>query len=149
MPDVLTDEQLRAIVEEADVALRDNELRHQEIAEYRAWALATLERRAKAARGLRIDGTERTISTMDVNTTGKSAAVKRGAARATRKHVAQQKFYEHDKTITEIAAELKETRERVSSWMKKVDPRPIPAHHVEYLHKKYGIPRNAWVKRAN
>lgn len=94
---------------------------------------------------LRTDDTKRTIRSMDVNTHGRSASVKRGAGRATRKHPAQKRLYERGKTITDIAAELKEGRPRVSSWFAEGDAqRPIPRHHAEYLRDKYGIPINVW-----
>ena len=99
---------------------------------------------------LRHDGSDSTIRTMNVNTEGQSAAVKRGAARATRKHVAQQKFYEAGKTITQVAEDMKLTREQVSSWMAKGSGnRPIPARYAELLRKTYGIPRSAWTRIAD
>jgi hypothetical protein len=99
---------------------------------------------------LRRHDTERTIRTMDVNTQGKSASVKRGAGRATRKHPAQKRLYERGKTITDIAGELKEGRPRVSSWFADGDTnRPIPRRHAEHLRDRYGIPLNAWLRIAD
>jgi hypothetical protein len=108
------------------------------------------ELRAAAAEEVDMNSTDSTLRTMDVNTSGKSPALKRGVARATRKHIAQQKFYAAGKTISDIAVELHEGRERVSSWMAKGDAcRPIPSRHVEYLKKHYDVPRSAWAKTAD
>lgn len=93
---------------------------------------------------------ERIIRSMDVNTQGRSANVKRGAGRATRKHPAQKKLYEKGKTITDVAAELGEGRPRVSAWFADGEAnRPIPKRHAEKLRDKYGIPMNAWSRVAD
>jgi hypothetical protein len=101
--------------------------------------------------GLRIDRTNSTIRSMDVNTQGQSEAVKRGAGRATRKHPAQRKLYERGRTITDVAKELGEGRPRVSAWFAPVGKgnRPIPRRHAETLHQKYGIPFAAWARVAD
>jgi hypothetical protein len=97
-----------------------------------------------------MNDTDSTLRTMDVNTAGRSASVKRGAGRATRKHPAQKKLYEKGKTITDIAADLGEGRPRVSSWFAGGDAnRPIPRRHAEKLHDKYGIPLSAWSRIAD
>lgn len=93
---------------------------------------------------------ERTIRTMDVNPGNATAAVKRAIGRATRKHLAQVKLYEKGVTITALAAELGETRARVSSWFADGDAnRAVPERHVETMRKKYGIPRSAWTRIAS
>jgi hypothetical protein len=107
--------------------------------------------RADAANtAIDMNDTDSTLRTMDVNTAGRSASVKRGAGRATRKHPAQKKLYEKGKTITDIAADLGEGRPRVSSWFAGGDAnRPIPRRHAEKLHDKYGIPLSAWSRIAD
>lgn len=82
---------------------------------------------------------------MNVDTRGKSEAVRRAAGRATRKHPAQEAFYRANVTIGQVAKLLGEGRPRVSSWMAEGDAlRPIPRRHVITLTKKYGIPASAW-----
>lgn len=95
----------------------------------------------------------RIVRTMNVDTRGRPAAVKRGAGRATRQHPAQKKLYEAGVTITDVARELRETRARVSSWMAEDEAgksdkpkanRPIPRHHAVYLRDRYGVPLGVW-----
>lgn len=107
------------------------------------------ERRMKEA-GLHLDTPERTIRVMDVNTHGMADDVKRGAARATRKHPAQKRLYRKGVTITKLAAELKEGRPRVSAWFAEgAGNRPIPRRHAEHLREKYGIPLSDWSRVAD
>ena len=135
----------RALIEQLREAFRLRiESEERELAALEA-AAATLEKG-----DLTIDRTERTIRTMDVNTGSTDARVKSGAGRATRKHPAQKKLYQQGKTITSLAAELKEGRPRVSAWFAKGDAnRPIPKHHADHLREKYGIPLNAWDRVAD
>lgn len=87
---------------------------------------------------------------MNVDTRGKSESVKRGAARATRKHRAQRKLYEAGVSLTDVARELGEGRPRVSSWFAPGETnRPIPRQHAEYLLAKYGIPLSDWRRIAD
>lgn len=100
--------------------------------------------------GLQGSRSDRTIPDMDVDTSGQSVSVKRGAGRATRKHEAQRKLYEKGHTITSIAAELNEGRPRVSAWFAVGDSnRPIPRRHAEYLRDKYEIPLSVWSRIAD
>lgn len=131
----------------ADAALR-GDARAVDVATAALRAVAQAAREIEAAR-LTADPPERTIRTVDVDTRGMPASVKRGAARATRRHVAQQRFYAARKTITDIAGELRETRERVSSWMAVGSGnRPIPRRHAEYLRERYHVPLAAWKRIA-
>lgn len=114
-----------------------------------AWLAAEDERLARAS-AVDTGGTKRIIRTMDVNTHGSPANVKRGAGRATRKHPAQKRLYEKGKTITDVASDLGEGRPRVSSWFADGDAnRPIPRRHAEKLRDKYGIPLTAWSRIAD
>ena len=90
----------------------------------------------------------RIVSIMNVDDTGQTSAVKRAIARGRRNHPAQVILYEAGVTITDLAAELKETRQRVSAWMsdKPKDLRGIPRRHVDYLKRKYKIPASAWAR---
>lgn len=95
-------------------------------------------------------GSNRSIGSMDVDTTGQPARVKLGAARARRKHPAQRALYEHGKTVTSIAAELGEGRPRVNAWFADGEAnRPIPRRHAERLRDRYGIPLSAWARIAD
>ena len=101
--------------------------------------------------GLTGGATGRIVSTMDVDGTGQSEAVKRGIARGRRNHPAQVAFYENGVTIKDVAAELRETRARVSAWM-SADPkavRAIPSRHAEHLKRRFGIPLSAWARIAD
>ncbi|HET6283890.1 MAG TPA: hypothetical protein VFH73_23245 [Polyangia bacterium] len=92
--------------------------------------------------------TGRIVSVMNVDDTGQTSAVKRAIARGRRNHPAQVILYEAGVTITDVATELKETRQRVSAWMsdRPKDLRGIPRRHVEYLKRKYKIPASAWAR---
>jgi len=101
-------------------------------------------------KALHHDRTNRIMHGMDVNTSAHPESVKRGAARATRKHPAQRKLYERGRTITDVAKELGEGRPRVSAWMAKGEAnRPIPRRHAETLRARYGIPLTAWDRIAD
>lgn len=91
---------------------------------------------------------DRIVRVMNVDDTGQSSAVKRAISRGRRNHPAQVLFYEAGVTITDVAAELKETRQRVSAWMadNPKDLRAIPRRHVEHLKRKYKIPASAWAR---
>src|SRR5688572_7411553 len=105
---------LLRLADEADAAASRSEATAANLREQ----AATLRALAEKAGAAGIDGdadvvsvlhstdSERTIRTMDVNTQGRSASVKRGAGRATRKHPGQKRLYEKGKTITAIAAGL-------------------------------------------
>lgn len=126
-------EAIAALMAEADADER-------EAARKRALA-AGLESR------LRGDDTDDTIRDMNVDTRGKSEAVKRAVGRATRKHPAQEAFYRAGVTIGQVAKELGEGRPRVSSWMADGDGcRPIPRRHVVTLKERYHIPASAWAR---
>lgn len=104
-----------------------------------------------ARMGLPSDPTGRIVSSMNVDDTGQSEAVKRAIARGRRNHPAQVILYEAGVTITDVAAELKETRQRVSAWMSD-DPkavRAIPRRVAEHLKRKYKIPLSAWSRIAD
>ena len=93
--------------------------------------------------------TNSTVSPMDVNTQHATEDVKRGAARATRKHKALKRLYEKGRTVTSIALELGEGRPRVSAWFAEGDGnRPIPRRHADYLRDKYNIPHAWWARIA-
>lgn len=107
------------------------------------------ELEAMAERRVDTGSTERIIRTMDVNTHRSPVHVKRGAARATRNNPAQKRLYEKGKTITDIAADLKEGRPRVSSWFAEGEAqRPIPRRHAEFLRDTYDIPLK-WFRVAD
>jgi hypothetical protein len=93
---------------------------------------------------LRHDATVDTTVNVDLDTRGKSEAVRRAAGRATRQHPALKKFYEHNVTVGQVAQRLGEGRPRVSSWMAAEDPRPIPRRCQKLLEKWYGVPESAW-----
>lgn len=115
-----------------------------------AAALAGNEAR-ESSMGLPNDSTGRIVSSMNVDDTGQSEAVKRAIARGRRNHPAQVILYEAGVTITDVAAELKETRQRVSAWMSD-DPkavRAIPRRVAEHLKRKYKIPLSAWTRIAD
>lgn len=81
----------------------------------------------------------RTIRAMNVDTQGQPEAVKRGAARATRKHPAQELLYKAGLTISDLAGLLGEKRSRVSAWMAQgTSQRPVPATQADRMAK--GIP---------
>jgi hypothetical protein len=150
-----TPETLRRLANEADeqaASLR----READILEQQGVTLRKLAD-DKESSGLQHGTGERIISAMDVNASGQSSAVKRGAARATRKHPAQVKLYSRKVegapagiTIKDLATELDETRARVSSWFATGHAnRPVPRHHAEFMRKKYGIPLSAWARIAD
>lgn len=100
---------------------------------------------------------DRTIRAMDVDTQGQTEAVRRGAARATRKHPAQELLYKAGLTITGLAVLLGEKRSRVSAWMAQgASQRPVPASLADKMAKgivtKSGtvlrIPRTIWARIA-
>lgn len=115
-----------------------------------AVSLADWPRLLPEPKGLHDDRSNRIMRDMDVNTTGQPSGVKRGAARATRKHPAQKKLYEQGRTITDVARELREGRPRVSAWFAEGEAnRPIPRRHAETLRQRYGIPLTAWARIAD
>jgi hypothetical protein len=146
---VLTRQQCLALAEQARLVAEKAEAQAKLAREQEAWLRAQAEK-AGGDEGLRSTNSERIIRTMDVNTEGRSASVKRGAGRATRKHPAQKRLYEKGKTLTDIAAELGEGRPRVSAWFAEHPAnRPIPRRHADHLRKKYGIPLDAWLRIAD
>jgi hypothetical protein len=115
---------------------------------YAAMAAACREH-AAALQRLPEGRADRTMSKVDVDTRDHEANVKRGASRATRRHPGLRRIYEAGHTVTSLAKELRETRARVSSWFAEGENnRPIPKHQVDYLEKKYGIPRASWRRIA-
>lgn len=104
-----------------------------------------LARTGELPKTLRAHDTFDTVNRMNVDTRGKPESVKRGAARATRRHKAQRKLYEAGVSLTDVAKELGEGRPRVSSWFAPGDTnRPIPRKCAEYLRDKYGVPLEDW-----
>lgn len=102
-----------------------------------------------AAKPLTSTGKHRSVSQMNVNSTGLSATTRRAATRASRPHEGLKILYEHDRDQTAIARELGETRSRVVSWFAAPDSgsnRPIPRKHVNYLRDKYGVPESVWAR---
>jgi hypothetical protein len=107
------------------------------------------ERWARELEGLQPARTDSIIPSMDIDTRGMPAAVRKGAGRSTRKHVGLKRLYEAGVTVSALATELGETRARVSSWFAEGSSnRPIPARHAEYLQRRYGVPRSVWARVA-
>lgn len=93
--------------------------------------------------GLTVAREQRTLSNMYEHSSETRA--RRGASRARRAHPAQRRLYNAGTTITAVAAELHETRARVSTWMADGDAvRAIPRRHAIYLRDKYSVPLSAW-----
>lgn len=127
---------------------------HAEMVDSLDAEIEALEKRAELAGGAKLPATDisgltandtvDTLHDVNVDTRGKSESVRRAVSRSRREHPAQAAFYRANKTVGQIAEELREGRPRVSSWMSEDEPRPIPRRHAIYLRDKYRVPLSAW-----